>query len=201
VRPAGPRWQAVFLDRDGTLNVKAPAGRYVRTPDELVLIPGAAAAVRRLNAAGLPTVLVTNQRWMASAGPTGPQQYALVERRLTELLAAEGARLDASYHCPHELARCDCRKPAPGMLLAAARDLGFDPAAAVLVGDAESDLLAARAAGATGLLLHPRGTAHPAAAAVCADLAAAVDEHILTTGGRAVSAASASSPGWPRARS
>src|SRR5580704_15337432 len=90
----------VFLDRDGTINVKAPDGEYVTSPADMRLLPGAAAAIARLNAAGMRVILVTNQRWLS--GPASDLAgYARVHARLEELLAAEGAHLDAAYYCPH----------------------------------------------------------------------------------------------------
>jgi D-glycero-D-manno-heptose 1,7-bisphosphate phosphatase len=173
-RWAGGRPSAVFLDRDGTINVKAPPGAYITEPSELRLIPGAAAAVRRLNDAGLPAVLVTNQRWIASAGPGAEDRYLEIHRRLVDLLAADGARLDAAYHCPHEAGTCRCRKPAPGMLLAAARDLELDLPSAAMVGDAESDIGAATAAGVAGIRIGtPADPAQPSGPAF-PDLRAAV---------------------------
>jgi D-glycero-D-manno-heptose 1,7-bisphosphate phosphatase len=165
----------VFLDRDGTINVKPAEGEYVTSPAELVLLPAAGRAVARLNAAGLRTVLVTNQRWLS--GPAGsPVRYAAIHARLGELLAAQGARLDAAYHCPHPAGACDCRKPAPGMLLRAAREHRIELEKAVIIGDSDSDLLAGRAAGTRTILLAP-GPAQLAAAnadAVAGDLPAAV---------------------------
>jgi D-glycero-D-manno-heptose 1,7-bisphosphate phosphatase len=145
----------VFLDRDGTVNVKAPDGQYVTSADELSLIPGAAVAIARLNAAAVRVVLVTNQRWLS--GPAGDLAgYARVHARLEELLAAEGAYLDAAYYCPHDLWSCDCRKPRPGMLWRAAREHEFSLAAAVMIGDTDTDVAAGRAAGATTILLGSR---------------------------------------------
>lgn len=164
----------VFLDRDGTLNVKAPEGAYVARPQDLVLLPGAAAAVARLNRAGMRTVLVTNQRWLARAG-ADPAHYAATHARLVELLAAAGAHLDAAYHCPHERGTCDCRKPRPGLLHRAARDLDLDLTSAVLVGDADSDVAAGRAAGVRTVLLRSPVPVETDADAVAADLGAAVD--------------------------
>lgn len=166
---------AVFLDRDGTLNVKPPEGGYVTQPDELVLLPGAATAVRRLNERGLPVLLVTNQRCIAR-GLLSESGYAAVAARLRALLADAGARLDGEYVCPHETGRCDCRKPLAGLLRRAAADrswLRLDRCA--LVGDAESDVAAGRAVGARTVRL---GTGEPvvtAADATAGDLAAAVD--------------------------
>ncbi|MCG5211971.1 HAD-IIIA family hydrolase [Streptosporangium sp. KLBMP 9127] len=150
------RNRAVFLDRDGTLNEKAPPGEYIRRPEELVLLPGAAEAVRRVNRAGVLAVLVTNQRWLARP-PAGPAAYAAVDARLRELLAERGARLDAGYVCPHPLDRCDCRKPAPGMLTRAAADHSISLPGSCMVGDSVSDLLAGRAVGAATVLIHPLG--------------------------------------------
>ena len=167
--------RTVFLDRDGTINVRAPEGEYVTSPADLVLLPGAARAVASLNAAGLRTVLVTNQRWLS--GPGGDAaRYAAIHARLTQLLAAEGATLDAAYHCPHAAASCDCRKPRPGMLRRAAREHRIDLDRAVIIGDSESDLMAGRAAGAATILLRPGADGRPVAGAdiVADDLPAAV---------------------------
>ncbi|MEZ0352113.1 D-glycero-alpha-D-manno-heptose-1,7-bisphosphate 7-phosphatase [Mycobacterium sp. pR1184] len=163
--------RTVFLDRDGTINVKADEGEYIRTPEELVLLPGAAQAIAALNAAGLRTVLVTNQRWLSepSAQPT---QFHAVQDRLGQLLAAQGARLDAEYHCPHAANSCDCRKPLAGMLIRAAAEHGFDLAESVMIGDSAADVAAGKAAGATTVLLRAGGGED--ADFVVDDLAAAV---------------------------
>ena len=154
--------RTVFLDRDGTINVKPPEGEYVTSPAELVLLPGAARAVARLNAAGVRTVLVTNQSWL-SRSPGNPERYAAVHARLAQLLAAEGARLDAAYHCPHARATCDCRKPDPGLLRRAARELQIELGQSVIIGDRDTDLMAGRAAGTSTILVRT-GEGGPAAA-------------------------------------
>jgi D-glycero-D-manno-heptose 1,7-bisphosphate phosphatase len=165
----------VFLDRDGTINARPADGAYVTSPTELVLLPGAADAIAMLNAAGLRTVLVTNQRWLAGSG-ADPAAYVSIHSRLEQLLAERGARLDAAYHCPHETNSCGCRKPRPGMLLRAARDDDVDLARAVIVGDSSTDLQAGRSAGtATILLCADRRPSTPDSAdAVVRDLPAAV---------------------------
>lgn len=163
--------RTVFLDRDGTINVKAPEGEYIRAPEELVLLPGAAAAVAALNEAGVRTILVTNQRWLSTPS-ADPARFAAVQQRLEKLLADEGAHLDAAYHCPHAADSCDCRKPLAGMLLRAAQEHDLDLAESVMIGDSESDVLAGRAAGATTILLGARGV--EAADVEVDDLAAAV---------------------------
>jgi D-glycero-D-manno-heptose 1,7-bisphosphate phosphatase len=166
-------FHTVFLDRDGTINVKAAAGKYIKSPAELVLLPGAARAVARLNAASIRVILVTNQRWMSEKS-VDPRRYAAVHARLVGLLAYEGAWLDASYHCPHATGVCDCRKPGTGMLRRAAQEHSFDLAGAVIVGDSDTDLLAGRAVGTGTILLRADGEGTVSADAVVEDLGAAV---------------------------
>ncbi|HZC54137.1 MAG TPA: HAD-IIIA family hydrolase [Mycobacterium sp.] len=165
--------RTVFLDRDGTINVKAAEGEYIRSPAELVLLPGAAKAVAALNAAGVRTVLDTNQRWLSEPS-ADPAHFAAIQNRLQQLLAAEGARLDATYHCPHATDSCDCRKPLGGMLFRAAQEHGFDLAESVMIGDTDADVMAGRAAGAATVLLRPGGGNSPVADVVVEDLAGAV---------------------------
>jgi D-glycero-D-manno-heptose 1,7-bisphosphate phosphatase len=149
--------RAVFLDRDGTLVEEVP---YLHEPELVRLLPGAAAALRTLAGAGFALVVVTNQAGVAR-GYYGEDAVERVHRRLSELLAAGGVELDGIWHCPHHpdgtvaaLARdCRCRKPGPGMLAAAAAELGLDLAASYLVGNHPSDAGAARAAGATPLFV------------------------------------------------
>lgn len=145
-------WTA-FLDRDGTINVKADEGQYIKRPKDLVLLPGAASGVAELNRAGFRVVVVTNQRGVAQ-GIMSASDLDLVHDRLVDLLSAEGAILDAIYACVHETAECDCRKPAPGLLLrAAGDDPSIDLRRAVMVGDAASDIAAGTAAGALTVAL------------------------------------------------
>lgn len=145
-------WSAAFLDRDGTINVKAPEGEYVERPDELRLLDGAAAAVARINAAGIPVFVVTNQRGIA-LGRMTEDDLAAVHARLDALLAREGARVDAYYHCPHEKGACDCRKPGTALFERAAREHGVELGRSFVVGDAESDVEAGRRVGARTVLL------------------------------------------------
>ncbi|MHB2022611.1 MAG: D-glycero-alpha-D-manno-heptose-1,7-bisphosphate 7-phosphatase [Mycobacteriales bacterium] len=165
---------AVFLDRDGTLNAKPEEGAYLSDPAGLRLLPGAGPALRRINEAGWPVFLVTNQRGIAR-GLMSQAQAAAVNARLAQLLAAAGARLDGVYVCPHGQGECDCRKPAPGLLLRAAREHPeVELARSVMVGDTESDVAAGAAAGTRTVRLGPPGT--PTTADHLAEsLAAAVD--------------------------
>lgn len=142
---------AVFLDRDGTLNRPAAPGEYVRTPDELELIPGAAHAVGLLRRAGYLCVVVSNQRGVA-LGLMTEDDLAAVDARLHEL----GGGLDASYYCTHSIGSgCGCRKPEHGLLLRAAEELGIDLRASWMVGDSHADEQAGRAAGCRTLRVRP----------------------------------------------
>jgi D-glycero-D-manno-heptose 1,7-bisphosphate phosphatase len=135
-----------LLDRDGTLNRKAPEGDWITAVGELAVLPGAAEAVRRLNASGIPVAVVTNQRAIA-LGRLSEAELERIHAALAAQLARSGAHVDAFYHCPHERGECACRKPAPGLLEAAARDFGVAPSEAVMIGDAATDVEAGRRAG------------------------------------------------------
>ena len=140
---------AAFLDRDGVLNVDRG---YTFRPEDLVMIPSAAAAVRLLNDAGYYVFVVTNQSGIARGFYTAAAM-TLFNAQIQNALRGEGAHIDAFYHCPHhpdgvvtELAvRCHCRKPQPGMLEQAARDWPIDLSRSFLIGDKDDDMAAAGA--------------------------------------------------------
>lgn len=142
----------VLLDRDGTINFEL--GHSVHSPDEVVLVPGAAEGIRRLNEAGVAVLVTTNQ---ASVGRGQIDETTLeqIHQRMAELLAKEGARVDGIYYCPHHptegkgafLKTCDCRKPLPGLLNQATKEWGLNPGVSLFVGDRDTDVKAARAAG------------------------------------------------------
>jgi D-glycero-D-manno-heptose 1,7-bisphosphate phosphatase len=148
---------AVFIDRDGTLTDEVG---YVNHPSRLRLLPRSAEAIRRLNAAGVPAIVVTNQAGIAR-GYFTEEVLTVVNERLVAQLAEAGARLDGVYVCPHHptegeppyRARCECRKPRPGLLRRAAKDLGLDLARSAMIGDKPSDLVPAREVGAAGVLV------------------------------------------------
>ena len=143
---------AVFLDRDGTVIADA---HYLADPDRVALILGAAEAIRRLRAAGLVVVLVTNQSGIAR-GLYSDADYRAVAARLDQALRAAGAGVDATYYCPHHPDAgdpCACRKPGTGLYLQAAAEHGLDPSASWYVGDKLSDVLPARALGGRGILV------------------------------------------------
>ena len=143
-RPGPPA--AVLLDRDGTLVVDEP---YNGDPGRVVPMPGAREALDRLRAAGVQTAVVSNQSGVAR-GLVTPEQVEAVNRRIEELLGPVGPWL-VCPHGPHE--GCDCRKPAPGLVVRAAKVLGVDPARCTVIGDVGADVEAARAAGARAVLV------------------------------------------------
>ncbi|MEB3299974.1 MAG: HAD family hydrolase [Candidatus Sericytochromatia bacterium] len=182
---------AVFLDRDGTINQEVG---YIRSLPDLRLMPGAGRAISRLNAAGIPVILVTNQSGPARGYYPEAHVQALHER-LQELLLEEGAILDDLYYCPHlppeeggtvspYAVTCLCRKPGTGMVDDACARWNLDPRASYVVGDKASDVELGKACGArTVLLLSGYGERvlagtyqHPVQADhVAADLPAAID--------------------------
>jgi D-glycero-D-manno-heptose 1,7-bisphosphate phosphatase len=149
--------RAVFLDRDGTLVDELG---FLRRAEDLRLVPGAAEGVRAINAAGWCAIVVTNQSGIAR-GLFDEAELAAVHARLERELARAGARLDAILHCPHHPAHgepplrreCACRKPAPGLLLEAARRFALDLGQSWTVGDSLRDLEAGRRAELAGSVL------------------------------------------------
>jgi histidinol-phosphate phosphatase family protein len=155
------RQRAVFLDRDGVINVDSD---LIKHPDELVLVPGAAAAIHALNQSDLIAVVVTNQSVVAR-NLTDEAGVDRIHARMERLLADEaGAFVDAIYYCPHHphggfpeenpayKIECSCRKPKPGMLLAAADRFNIDLSSSYLVGDSPRDIEAGQAAGVAATL-------------------------------------------------
>ena len=137
------RRPAVFLDRDGTLIVDVG---YPRDPARVEILPGAVEALRDL-AREHALVVISNQSGIAR-GKITPEEAAAVHDRFVAVFAAEGVTFDGVYYCPHGPDEgCRCRKPAPGMLLDAARDLDLDLARSYVIGDKPSDLEAGIAAG------------------------------------------------------
>ncbi len=147
----GAPWDIVFLDRDGTLNVRVEG--YVDDAERLELLPGAASAVAALNRAGCRVVLVTNQRGLATRRLTW-SQWTAVTARLEELLAAASAHLDRIEVCPHDEGTCDCRKPGTGMFLSALAAAPWaDRARCAMVGDRPTDVAPALELGMHTVLL------------------------------------------------
>jgi D-glycero-D-manno-heptose 1,7-bisphosphate phosphatase len=146
---AAPR-PAVFLDRDGTI---AEEVGYLNHASRFRMFPFVAAAIRRLNAAGLPVIVVTNQSGVGR-GYFPESLVHTVHELMTQQLTAAGAHVDAIYYCPHTSGDgCECRKPKPGLLERAAREQGLDLHRAFVVGDRYGDIELAHRAGCRGILV------------------------------------------------
>jgi len=176
-----PRGGAVFLDRDGTI-VEDPG--FLHEPEKVTLLPGAAEAIRRLNEAGYRVVIVTNQSGIARGRYT-VADYEAVQRRLGELLAAKGARIDAAYFCPHHpllSGPCECRKPGLKLFRDAQAAFDIDFSRSWWVGDRLSDVQPARLLGGEGILVATgegnlqQGQARALGVMLVADLASAVEK-------------------------
>lgn len=142
---------AIFLDRDGVLIENRPA--YVRSWSDVHIFPQALKALARLNSSPYKIVIVTNQS-AVGRGLINLETAQAINDRLLEIIRKAGGRVDAVYICPHSPQdRCSCRKPLPGLLFQAARDLVLDLPGSALVGDALTDLLAGHAAGVSRLVL------------------------------------------------
>lgn len=148
--------RAVFIDRDGTINVEK---EYLYLSAELEFIPGAATAIRLLNEAGFLVVVVTNQSGVARGYYTEEDVHNL-HRYIASQLELSGARVDAWFYCPHHPSGrgsyalpCRCRKPQPGMLQEAARRFDIDLESSFMIGDKLVDVAAGRAAGCRSILV------------------------------------------------
>ena len=181
--------RAVFVDRDGTINVER---EYLYRVDEFEFIPGAPQALRLLNEAGFLVVVVTNQSGVARGYYT-EEDVAILHRHIAVELANAGAWVDAWYYCPHHPSGrgsyslpCRCRKPLPGMLLEAARRYNIDLAASAMIGDKLVDMEAGIAAGCRTILVRTGyGAAEevlvPPGTVVCDDLLAGAQYLVQST--------------------
>jgi D-glycero-D-manno-heptose 1,7-bisphosphate phosphatase len=157
---AGP---VAFLDRDGTINHPAAPGEYIESWDQFRFLPRAPEAIALLRGAGFRIVVVTNQRGIA-LGRMSEADLEDIHRRMLAELEGAHAFVDAVYHCPHGHGECDCRKPQPGMLLRASRELpGVDLERSVMIGDSESDMEAGRRAGCRCVRIGPDRSLYDAA--------------------------------------
>jgi mannose-1-phosphate guanylyltransferase len=181
------RRPAVFLDRDGTLIEHV---HYLCHPDEVQLVPGAAESIQRSRDAGYACVVVTNQSAVGSGKITEDDLHEIHEVMCAQL-AAKGAALDAIYHCPQTpigsdrtVVEFEDRKPGPGMLRRAARELSLNLADSWMVGDMISDTLAGANAGCRGsILIEREGASQDSTFATASDLRAATDQIVNATPG------------------
>lgn len=149
--------KAVFLDRDGTIVTGAP---YISSPEEIVLLPHSARAIRLFKEEGFRVIITTNQSGIAR-GYFTEDRLKEIHERLLGMLSREGASIDAVYYCPHlpegvvaeYSIECHCRKPKTGMLLQAAREHGIDLKKSIMIGDTPGDILAGNAAGCKTVLV------------------------------------------------
>jgi len=148
---------AVFLDRDGTINEEVG---YLDSLDKLKIIPSAYEAIRLINESGMKVVVISNQAGVARGFFT-EDFVKLTHEHLQTALRQQGATIDNFYYCPHHPTEgiepyrkdCNCRKPAPGMLLRAVQDLNIDLTRSYLVGDRFNDMEAGKKIGVRGILV------------------------------------------------
>jgi len=156
-KPSAGLSRAVFLDRDGTINVEKD---YLSRVEDFVFIPGAPQAIRALKEAGFLVIVVTNQSGVAR-GYYGAAEVERLHNHIQTTLAGYGTTIDAYYYCPHHPLEgvgqyrvdCDCRKGRPGMLLRAAREHDIDLTRSYMIGDKAADAEAGQAAGCTPILV------------------------------------------------
>lgn len=139
--------KAVFLDRDGVINRKPAEHDYVKSWEELEILPTAAAAIKKLKAAGYFVFVISNQRGVAKKLMTS-EIVEEIHERLNVKLRDEGAEIDAFYWCGHDHGQeCNCRKPKPGLVFTAISEWNIDPENSWMIGDSEIDIECGTAAG------------------------------------------------------
>ena len=131
--------KAVFLDRDGLINQKAPEHDYIKSEQGFLLLPGVSEAIRALNQAGYLVLVVTNQRGIAR-GLMTMEDLERIHWHMRRELARAGAYIDQIYVCPHDVGQCNCRKPDIGLFIQASYDFAIDRAHSWMVGDSDSDV-------------------------------------------------------------
>jgi D-glycero-D-manno-heptose 1,7-bisphosphate phosphatase len=150
----------VFLDRDGVINADSP--EYIKSVAEFRFIPGSLDAIARLTRSGFRVIVITNQS-VINRQMVSPAELEAIHDRLRQAVAAAGGRITDIFHCPHRPdEQCSCRKPKPGLILAARQRYGIDLARAVMVGDSAKDILAGKAAGCGRTVLVETGIQHTA---------------------------------------
>lgn len=147
-RAKGP---AIFLDRDGVINCRRP-GDYVLNWSEFEFMPGMREALKQVSSLKLPMIVISNQACVGK-GLLSSAGLEDITARMNEALLADGTSLAAAYYCPHRPdENCPCRKPKPGLLQSAAEDFKVDLSRSVFVGDSDTDVEAAGAAGCSSVM-------------------------------------------------
>jgi len=178
--------KAVFLDRDGTIIEDVG---YLNNPLDIKFIPGTIEAIKKLNQAGYKVVVITNQSGVAR-GLIREDMLQTIDKTIQKTILAGGGHLDAIYYCPHHAEHghypykreCDCRKPGPGMILKAAKDLKLDLSQSFMIGDKISDIEAGINSGVKPILVlsgrgqHEQTKLDNKKAGICQDLSQAVGQ-------------------------
>ena len=144
----------IFIDRDGTLNVRPKKAEYIVKPEDFIWLDGAKTAIKKLNDAGYFVILISNQAGIARGAMTNDDFYK-VQKKLSEDLKNIGAHIDAVYFCPHGWDdNCECRKPKPGLIYKAQKDYSINLSNCVMIGDDERDIITANNADMKGILVN-----------------------------------------------
>jgi len=180
------RGPAIFIDRDGVINRRRP-GDYVLHWSQFIFTPGIRLALRQLSTLGLPMIVISNQAAVGK-GLLDSADLTEITTGMHEALTADGTFLAAAYYCIHRPdENCVCRKPKPALLQTAADDFNIDLSRSIFIGDSDTDLQAARAAGCASVLLgsdigpQPTSPANPLTAHRVTDLYALVAKHLQAT--------------------
>lgn len=140
--------KTIFLDRDGTLNVRPPKACYVERPEEFVWLSGAKEAIQKFKENGYRLILVSNQPGIARGNLTADALNEIHDKMQLDLRRETGYEIDAIYYCPHNWdEECECRKPKPGMLYEAQKEYSLNLRKCILIGDDDRDIQAGKAAG------------------------------------------------------
>jgi D-glycero-D-manno-heptose 1,7-bisphosphate phosphatase len=177
---------AIFIDRDGVINCRRP-GDYVLNWSQFVFMPGIREALKQLSSLGLPMIIISNQAAVGK-GLLDPAGLEEITTRMNEALLADGTSLAAAYYCTHRIEDdCPCRKPKPALLFSAAADFNIDLSRSIFVGDSDTDIQAARAAGCASVSfgsdasLQPTSRSDLPAAPKAIDLYAVVAKYVQAT--------------------
>lgn len=135
--------KAVFLDRDGVINVKAPEGDYIKSWSEFHFLSGAIEAIKKLNQNHWLVIIITNQRGIARHLMT-MDDLQNIHYSMEKELNKHGAHIDGIYVCPHEKGTCHCRKPDIGLFLQAEKDFSINKSRSWMIGDSKTDIEAGR---------------------------------------------------------
>lgn len=145
------RGPAIFIDRDGVINCRRP-GDYVLDWSQFIFMPGIREALKQLSSLGLPMIIISNQAAVGK-GLLDPAGLAEITSKMHQVLAGDGTFLAAAYYCTHRSEEnCACRKPKPALLFSAAADFKIDLSRSIFIGDSDTDVQAAQAAGCPSVL-------------------------------------------------